>query len=171
MLAILVGNEIFQVLGTVAGTGMPSGVTETTTVSAIAAAGINLLPFRIVEDAGNVQVTTFDYDIIIDKTISEDTTVFAPPDPFQGFTFRLKDGNGSSVSNPITLDGNGFLIDGSPTIILNTGYEALELRFFGDQYSIMAAYSSGVIPPGTNFITDELGNKLTDESGNRLVTG
>jgi hypothetical protein len=129
------------------------------------------LNLRVVTVPGNVQVLNTDYTVVIKKTVDQITTVYAPSNPTSGQRFQVKDGNGHSVSFPITVDGNGFLIDGSPTIVLNTGYEALELTFDTTQWYITSSYSSSSIPPGTNFLTDELGNRLTDELGNRLVTG
>jgi hypothetical protein len=60
-------------------------------------------------------------------------TINLPANPIDGQVFKIKDISGNALTNNITIDGNGFTIDGdyAPALI-NTDYGALELMFTWD---------------------------------------
>lgn len=64
-------------------------------------------------------------------------TVSLPARPAPGDTFTLKECAGSA--NAVTLDGNGKLIEGSATLLLNVPYRCRVLRYSepGDQWEVI----------------------------------
>lgn len=54
-------------------------------------------------------------------------TVTLPASPSPGAQFTFKEVAGSA--NPIVIDGNGALIDGAASLLLNVPYRARTLRF------------------------------------------
>jgi hypothetical protein len=54
-------------------------------------------------------------------------TITLPKSPSPGMTFTFKEVAGSA--NAVILDGNGFLIEGSATYILNVPWRSRTLRF------------------------------------------
>lgn len=67
---------------------------------------------------------------------------------------RLRDDSGAASANPITLVGNGALIDGQPSVQIDTNFGALELEWTGGRWRIVSRNSaaSTVIPPGLGWI-------------------
>lgn len=55
---------------------------------------------------------------IVDST-GGPATIDAPPTPGQGTVFAVRDGGGAASTNVITIDGNGRLIDGAATCVLD----------------------------------------------------
>ena len=54
-------------------------------------------------------------------------TVTLPSTPLNGQAFKLKDITGNALTFPITVDGNGNLIDGAASGMINTDYGAIEI--------------------------------------------
>lgn len=58
-------------------------------------------------------------------------TVSLPPTPVANETHYIKDGSGNASTYPITVSGNGYLIDGSTTAEIGVNYGCLFLWFNG----------------------------------------
>ena len=54
-----------------------------------------------------------------------------------GKQYIIKDESGNARSNPITLSGNGYLIDGQPTITMAANYISLQVIWTGSFWSII----------------------------------
>lgn len=55
----------------------------------------------------------------------------------RGMVIIIKDESGSAAGNPITVSGNGALIDGTPTRSINTNYGMLRLVCSGVAWFII----------------------------------
>lgn len=52
--------------------------------------------------------------------LSSPTTLYLPPAPEDGTMVAFKDNRGNFATNPLTIDGNGRLVNGGYTAVLNT---------------------------------------------------
>jgi hypothetical protein len=109
---------------------------------------------RIITAPGDVTATVADYVIIIDKTVPEITTVTLPTDATASKSLIIKDGAGDAGAYNITIDGDGFDIDGEPSYVIEASYGSVEIIFDGTEWCILNAYKdegdSGVIGPATS---------------------
>lgn len=80
------------------------------------------------------QIVSTDYAIIVDTT--ESRTIELPAAPIQGVRYFVKDGNGLSNSNPITVDGNGNTIDDQPNYIISFTWGFVSVLFNGLQWNV-----------------------------------
>ena len=80
-------------------------------------------------------VTVDDYFLAVD--VAAPTSIVLPISP-AGTVFIIKDIDGDSASNPITItDIAGALIDGFATALINAPYGALQLVFNGTEWNIV----------------------------------
>lgn len=87
--------------------------------------------------SGPYTATTAD-NIIFVGTISLPLTINLPASPESGQTITVKDSNGGSFVNNITILGNGHNIDGSSSpLIINKNFGAYNLIYNGTQWNIL----------------------------------
>lgn len=91
-----------------------------------------LVPVTIVT-SNTFNASTSDYYIGVD--VPSSASVVLPISPV-GTVFIVKDIDGDSNTNPITITALSALIDGSSTAVINTSYGALQFVFNGSQWSI-----------------------------------
>lgn len=122
-------------------TGSSHGITTTTQVPYFVKVGNVFLsasqqskvttpggyPYTIVPDQ--------DYYILADSSGGA-VTVKLPATPLSGDTYVVKDASGTSLANPITVDGNGNNIDGGPTFLIDSNYAAYTFIFNGTIWNI-----------------------------------
>ena len=77
--------------------------------------------------------------VIIKKTVVEETNVFLPVTPVLGQEYTVVDGKGDASLNNITIDGNGYLINGMLTRVLISDYGSVVLFFDGEEYIVIGA--------------------------------
>ena len=94
----------------------------------------------IFTSAGNYSFTTAN-TVIVKKTVGSSTTVFLPANPTTGQEYTVKDGKGDAFTNPITVDGSGINIDGSPSWLLNVNYQSVTIFFDGSEYLVIGVRS------------------------------
>ncbi len=77
-------------------------------------------------------------DAIIGVTdTSAARTITMPAAPaFIGQVWTIKDESGAASTNNITVDGNGNLIDGAATILIDTNYGSINLYWNGTNFSV-----------------------------------
>lgn len=68
------------------------------------------------------------------------TTINLPASPEQYFEFIITDLRGDAETNPITINGNGKLINGEATAVINTNYGSFTLKYTGDFWYITSIY-------------------------------
>jgi hypothetical protein len=85
--------------------------------------------------------TTNDY--YIRPKASGTYTIYLPKNPYDGMELIIKDYNGTSSSNNIRIDGNGFLIDGNTIIALDNDYKSFKLIFCSkdNKWDIISVYN------------------------------
>ena len=59
-------------------------------------------------------------------------TVSAPPGPFDEACFAVGDGDGGAIASPITINGNGRLIEGAATFLLNVANQIVTFALVND---------------------------------------
>jgi hypothetical protein len=79
----------------------------------------------LVPTAASVTISDSDYFV----GASGSTTVTLPPTPANGQRHVIKDSQGTASVTPVTIDGNGALIDDAATIDLLSNFEALTFVF------------------------------------------
>jgi len=88
--------------------------------------------------AGNYTVLTTDGIIGKTSITSGGDTVTLPSSAEVGQTFTIKDVNGTSATDPITIDtAGGELIDGVATYVISSNYQSITVIFDGSNYSII----------------------------------
>jgi len=90
----------------------------------------------VVTSAGPFTLTNSNYMLVVRKTVGSATTVNLPATPGVGQTFIIKDGKGDAATNNITVSGNGILIDGSSTFVMNENYQSITLIFDGASWDV-----------------------------------
>ncbi len=88
-------------------------------------------------DSGNVTVAADDYEIIINKTVGQATTVTLPASPADVRALLIVDGKGDAGTNNITVDGNGNNINGSATFAMNSNSQSIWIIWNGTQWNIV----------------------------------
>ncbi len=68
------------------------------------------------------------------------TTINLPASPEQYFEFIITDLRGDAETNPITINGNGKLINGEATAVINTNYGSFTLKYTGTFWYITSIY-------------------------------
>lgn len=113
-----------------------AGVTVQTTPAAIAGLGGGLAPraLRRVTGAGAVTVLKTDGIIVIAKTVGGATAVVLPSSPVAGEYHTIKDGKGDAATNPITITPAAGFIDGQASLVMNIGWESVNVEFDGVQW-------------------------------------
>ena len=66
--------------------------------------------------------------MIVDSTLSP-ITITLPGAPNDGQVYFVKDAMGTSPVNIITVNGNGYNIDGSASFVINLPYESYTMIF------------------------------------------
>lgn len=74
--------------------------------------------------------------------LSGPMTLYFPPVPQDGSIIAVVDSLGNFATNPLTLNGNGRMINGSPTAVLNTNNANITYLFDGTT----SAWSTIVLP-------------------------
>lgn len=87
--------------------------------------------------SSNANVLSSDYYLGVDPTLSTITLTLPNPATLSnGQRFCVKDETGKAGIHPITVDGNGAMIDGEPTLTISCAYESRELVARGSFYAI-----------------------------------
>jgi hypothetical protein len=71
--------------------------------------------------------------VLVDTTAGP-LTVTLPPAPALGQTLTIKDSTGTAGSNPITVAGGGFTIEGALNLVIAANYGWVQLAFAGTMW-------------------------------------
>lgn len=105
-----------------------------------------LMPtLRFITKPGDVDIIDTDRTLLLNKTVGQATNIFLEPLPVLNTRLQIKDDKGDAAVNNITVEGNGNLIDGGATALININYGWLSLVFNGTQWNVL---SSGVTSGG-----------------------
>lgn len=96
-----------------------------------------IIPIRVITASGSVTVSaTSDYEIVINKTVSETTTVNLPASPPTGIVFVIKDGKGdANINNIMVIPAMGGTIDGVSSYVINFSYGVAAFVYNGTQWN------------------------------------
>lgn len=81
-------------------------------------------------------IASTDFLIAVDSALGA-VILNLPPSPTTGKTYKIKDISGSAAAQNITINGNGYNIDGSSSYTINSNYGKLEVIFTGTRWSIL----------------------------------
>lgn len=70
--------------------------------------------------------------VYLNAVVTESYTVLLPPSPGDGARITVRDISGNLATYPLTLDGNGNLVNGSPTDDINTNSQTKSYMFRRD---------------------------------------
>lgn len=87
-----------------------------------------------VQTGTNYQVLGTDAIIGVSSTAAARTITMPNSGVIAGQWWRIKDESGGAGTNNITLNGNGYLIDGAATAVINTNYGSYDIYFNGAAY-------------------------------------
>lgn len=104
--------------------------------------------------AGPITVDPANPVVFVD-TSGGPLTISLPPTPFVNDECKVMDDTGDSATNPITIDGNGNTIDGTPADTIATPYGVRHYKFAGSvpEWKVIGC-CSGVLPPDRIFGAD-----------------
>lgn len=132
MLATLRGNEIFQVLGTVGSTLLPSGQTETTTASAVATLAGGGGTIREINSGTSDTATTNDSVIAWNSSSASPKTENIPAGTFNGQSFTVVDEYGTAQLYNITINIlGGATINGASSYVIAANNESVTMKWNG----------------------------------------
>jgi hypothetical protein len=94
-----------------------------------------IIPVSVTTTGTSITLTPSSYFVVINKAVGSPTTVLLLATPATGQTVIIKDGKGDAGINNITINGNGKLIDGFTTFVLNQGHQSINLTFNGTQWN------------------------------------
>ena len=99
--------------------------------------GETLRGVRIVTAAGDVDITTADDVVLINKSSGAATVINLPASPVTGEQYTIKDKKGDAASNNITLTPASGNIDGSSTYVIGTNYDKVTVMYNGSEWSVI----------------------------------
>lgn len=86
----------------------------------------------LTDDLPSFDLTTAYSIIVVAKETGSATTLNLPAAPIPGAPIMVQDGKGDAASNAITVEGNGKLINGASTDVINTAYGARKYVYNAD---------------------------------------
>lgn len=88
----------------------------------------------------NTTIETLNSDYNYIGVSGSTETINLPSTPEQYFEFIITDLRGDAGTNNITIDGNGNLINGETTAIINTDYGGFSFKFTGSFWYVTSLY-------------------------------
>lgn len=87
-------------------------------------------------------IITIDYVVLplIDLVLANHSApvlITLPAVPLENKIYTIKDKSGNALVNNITVDGNGNNIDGNPTLVMSSNYEAIDFIFDGFVWNVL----------------------------------
>ena len=90
----------------------------------------------VVSTSTDYTTLSTDYLILVDST-SGAITIHLLSTPNAGKIQQIKDATGNAATHSITVNGNGKLIDGASSVVLNQNYENLSIIYNGSGWSVI----------------------------------
>lgn len=118
--------------------------------------------------------------VVLNQTDAQ--TLYMPRRPNEGARIQVVVANGDVVANPVTLDGNGFLIDGDATLVIDAAddagtwifnaeaasWELVEVLALGDDMPFPLQFDDFFIIKLAARLNPRYGRSLTNETIARL---
>ena len=90
-------------------------------------------PYQFVTGSIDLPIGTTG-SIFVNNTSNTAINITLPPMPVVNQNLVIKDIAGNSATYPITIDAEGYTIDGQPTLVIQFNYGWAELTFTGVQW-------------------------------------
>jgi hypothetical protein len=91
---------------------------------------------------------------VVVVTRNSPTVLNLPSDPSSGKMIKIKDGNGNAAVHNITIQGNGKLIDGESSLVINVNYSGVSLVYNGSQWNVIGRPKGYSTPFGSSGLID-----------------
>lgn len=103
-------------------------------------AGGNSFSAEIVNTAGGGNTYTIDHDLNYIGVSGDTVTVNLPLEPIEFIEYTITDLRGDAETNNITINGNGKLINGETSAIIDTNYGSFTFKYSGSFWYIISFY-------------------------------
>ena len=91
-----------------------------------------------IDDVSTTPFTIPDgYFVVLVDTSGSAMTINLPATPTKGDIYQVKDKNGNSTTNIITVQGNGHNIDGAVSYQINSNYATVVFAYNGSTWSVL----------------------------------
>lgn len=95
---------------------------------------------EIVNTAGEGITYTIDHDINYIGVLGDTVTINLPLEPIEYIEYTITDLRGDAETTPITINGNGKLINGETSAIIDTNYGSFTFKYSGSFWYIISLY-------------------------------
>lgn len=95
---------------------------------------------EIVNTATEGVTYTIDHDLNYIGVSGDTITVNFPLEPIEFIEYTITDLRGDAETNPITINGNGKLINGETSAIIDTNYGSYTFKYSGSYWYIISFY-------------------------------
>lgn len=103
-------------------------------------AGDNAFSAEIITTVGEGVTYTIDHDLNYIGVLGDTVTVNLPLEPIEYIEYTITDLRGNAETTPITINGNGKLINGETSAIIDTNYGSFTFKYSGDYWYIISFY-------------------------------
>jgi hypothetical protein len=91
---------------------------------------------NVITTSGDYYAVATDYVIALNRAIPAASSIYLVASPVKGQLVVVKDDSGNAQSYPLTVQGNGYLIDGSGSYTLSSNWASISLIFNGTKWNI-----------------------------------
>ena len=102
--------------------------------------GDNAFSAEITTTVGEGVTYTIDHDINYIGVLGDTVTINLPLEPIEYIEYTITDLRGDAETNPITINGNGKLINGETSAIIDTNYGSFTFKYSGSFWYIISLY-------------------------------
>jgi len=95
---------------------------------------------EIVNTAGEGITYTINHDLNYIGVSGDTVTINLPLEPIEYIEYTITDLRGDAETTPITINGNGKLINGETSAIIDTNYGSFTFKYSGSFWYIISLY-------------------------------
>ena len=95
---------------------------------------------EIVNTAGEGITYTINHDLNYIGVSGDTVTINLPLEPIEYIEYTITDLRGDAETTPITINGNGKLINGETSAIIDTNYGSFTFKYSGSYWYIISFY-------------------------------
>lgn len=95
---------------------------------------------EIITTVGEGVTYTIDHDINYIGVLGDTVTINLPLEPIEYIEYTITDLRGDAETTPITINGNGKLINGETSAIIDTNYGSFTFKYSGSFWYIISLY-------------------------------
>lgn len=133
--AIIRNNGVYVLLD-----GVNIGTPDYTNIDNWIKIGDNAFSAEIITTVGEGVTYTIDHDLNYIGVLGDTVTVNLPLEPIEYIEYTITDLRGDAETTPITINGNGKLINGETSAIIDTNYGSYTFKYSGSFWYIISLY-------------------------------